>query len=72
MRRCTRVVEGGKDARRALLFDEVADDLVVEVLDRGPLDLLAHVLFLLGLERELDEDFWRAPDTLDGLRTLAG
>lgn len=50
------VVEGSKDAWRALLLDQVAYDLVVEVLDRRPLDLLAHVLLLLRLERELNKD----------------
>jgi hypothetical protein len=32
-----RVVERGKDAWRTLLLDQVADDLVVEVVDRRPL-----------------------------------
>jgi len=50
------VVERGKDARRPLLFNQVADNLVVEVIDRRPLDLLADVLLLLRLERELDKD----------------
>jgi len=31
------VVEGGEDTRRALLLDEVADDLIVEVVDGSPL-----------------------------------
>lgn len=31
-------------------------DFVVEVVDGSPLDLLSDVLFLLGLERELDEN----------------
>jgi hypothetical protein len=31
------IVESGEDSRRALLLDEVADDLVVEVLDGCPL-----------------------------------
>ena len=31
-------------------------NLVVEVIDGGPLDLLSNVLLLLGLESELDED----------------
>ena len=37
-------------------FDERAHDLVVEVLDGRPLDTLRGILFLLCLERELDED----------------
>jgi hypothetical protein len=31
------VVEGREDTRRALLLDEVADDLIVEVVDGSPL-----------------------------------
>ena len=50
------VVQRGKDAWGPAFLDEVADDLVVEVLDGRPLDLLADVLLLLGLEGELDED----------------
>ncbi len=52
----TGIVEGRKDAWRTLLFDEVTDDLVVEVLDGSPLDLLVGVLLLFLLEGELDED----------------
>ena len=50
------VIEGSKDAGGTALLDEVADNLVVEVLDGCPLDLLSDVLLLLGLEREFDED----------------
>ena len=50
------VVQGSEDSWRATLFNKVAHDLVVEVLDGCPLDLLSDVLLLLGLERELDED----------------
>jgi len=39
-----------------LFFDEVATDLVVEVIDVFPLNALSKVLFLLSLEGELDED----------------
>ena len=56
MRSCTCIIKGRKNTRRSLFFDEVADDLVVEVLDGRPLDLLADVLLLLSLEGELDED----------------
>lgn len=31
------VVESGEDSRRTLLFDQVANDFVVEVIDRSPL-----------------------------------
>lgn len=55
---CSRasVIECSKDARRSALFDEVTHNLVVEVFDWCPLDLLANVLFLLALQGELDED----------------
>ena len=56
MRGRRRIVEGCEDAGRPALLDKVAHDLVVEVLDGRPLDLLRSVLLLLGLERELDED----------------
>lgn len=36
-------------------FNEVADNDVVEVLHRFPLDTLSEVLFLLLLKRQLDE-----------------
>lgn len=38
-----------------LLFNEVTDDLVVEVRDRLPLDSLLEVLLLLRLESQLNE-----------------
>ena len=53
---CTCVVQGGEDTGRTAFFDKVAHNLVVEVLDRRPLDLLADVLLLLRLEGKLDED----------------
>ena len=53
---CTSIVEGSKNAWRAFLLNEVADDLVVKVFDRVPLDLLPNVLLLLCLQRKLDED----------------
>ena len=52
----TSVVQGSKDTGRAALFDKVTYNLVVEVLDRRPLDLLADVLLLFRLEGKLDED----------------
>lgn len=56
MRSGNSVVESGEDARRPLLFNEVAHNLVIEVLDGRPLDLLPNVLFLLGLESKFNED----------------
>lgn len=56
MCRCAGIVQGGENTRRTLLFDQVAHNLVVEVVDRCPFDLLPHIFFLLGLEGELDED----------------
>mmetsp|Transcript_5177 Transcript_5177/g.15831 ORF Transcript_5177/g.15831 Transcript_5177/m.15831 type:complete len:671 (-) Transcript_5177:136-2148(-) len=50
------VVEEGEHSGRALALDEIAADLVVEELDRLPLDLLASVLVLLLLQGEVDED----------------
>ena len=38
-----------------LLLDQVANDHVVEIVDRLPFDLLAPVLILLGLQRQFDE-----------------
>lgn len=40
------VVEDGEDARRSTSFDQLAHDLIVEVVDRRPADPLLHVLFL--------------------------
>ena len=56
MCRRTGVVESGENPRWATLFDQVAHDLVVEVLDRSPLDLLPDVFLLFSLEGEFDED----------------
>jgi hypothetical protein len=50
------VIEGCKDSRRPSLFDEVADDLVIEIFDRCPFDLFTDVFFLFSFERQLDED----------------
>ena len=50
------IVEGGENSRWTTLFDQVAHDLVVEVLDRSPLDLLPDVFLLFSLEGEFDED----------------
>ena len=56
MRSGASVIESSEDAWRAPLLDEIADNLIVEVLDWRPLDLLADVLLLLRLKSELDED----------------
>ena len=56
MSSCTSVVQGSEDSRRSAFLDEVAYNLVVEVFNWRPLDLLADVLLLLRLESELDED----------------
>ena len=55
---CSRtcVVQRCENTRGSAFLDEIAYDLVVEVLDRRPLDLLANVLFLFGLEGEFNED----------------
>mmetsp|Transcript_45984 Transcript_45984/g.115760 ORF Transcript_45984/g.115760 Transcript_45984/m.115760 type:complete len:287 (-) Transcript_45984:724-1584(-) len=52
----TDVVQDAEHAGWVLCLDEVAHNLVVEVVDLLPLDPLAHVFLLLGLQRELDED----------------
>ncbi len=52
----TGVVECGEDTWRTTFFDEITNDLVVEVLDWCPLYLFPDVLLLFGLEGELNED----------------
>ncbi len=52
----TSVVESREDAWWAFLFDKVADNLVVEVFDGCPLNLLEGVLLLLLLQCKLDEN----------------
>lgn len=37
-------------------FYEIAYNFVVEVVYGGPLDALGYVFFLLGFQRQLDED----------------
>jgi len=49
------VIEGGKNTGWATFFDQVTHDLVVEVLDRSPLDLLPNVFLLLSFEGEFDK-----------------
>lgn len=50
----TSLVQQGNDAH-GLLLDQLANNVVVEVLDGGPFDAFAHVLFLLALEGQLNE-----------------
>jgi hypothetical protein len=56
MRSCGGVIQCGEDPRRAAFFNEIADDLVVEVFDFRPLDSLTNIFFLLRLESQLDEN----------------
>jgi len=42
----TDVVNDTHNARRVFTLDQLADDLVVEIVDWLPLDSFAHVLFL--------------------------
>lgn len=53
---CAGIVECRKDTRRSLSFNEITHDLIVEILNWRPLDLLADVFFLLSLQGELNED----------------
>lgn len=50
------VVQGSKDPWRSALFYQVAHNLIVEVLDGGPFNLLADVFLLFGLQGQFDED----------------
>ena len=50
------IIECSEDPRGTTLFDEIADDLVIEILNGRPFDLLPNVLLLLRLECQLDED----------------
>ena len=52
----TRIVEGSEDAWGTALFDEIAYNLVVKVLDGSPFNLFADVFLLLGLERKFNKD----------------
>lgn len=56
MRCSASIIQGSENTRRSLLFDQVAHDLVIEVLDWRPLDLFPDVLLLLSLERQFDEN----------------
>jgi len=56
MRSCRGIVQGSEDSGWSTLFNEIADNLVVEVLDLRPLNPLANVFLLLSLESQLDEN----------------
>lgn len=56
MRCSASIIQGSENTRRSLLFDQVAHDLVIEVLDWRPLDLFPDILLLLSLERQFDEN----------------
>ena len=51
-----RIVQRRENAWRALGLNQVTHNLVVEVLDRRPLNLLLRILFLLFFERQLNKD----------------
>jgi len=44
--RSTNVVNDAHNSRRVFALNQLADDLVVEIVDRRPLDSFPHVLFL--------------------------
>lgn len=50
------VVESSENTRRTTFFDQVAHNLVVEVLDRSPLDLFPDIFLLFSLESKFYED----------------
>jgi hypothetical protein len=58
IRVCSRggIVQSSEDPRGAALLNKVADDLVIEVFDLRPLDLLTDIFFLFSLQSQLDED----------------
>ena len=49
------VIEQREDARRTLAFNQLAHNLIVEERNRRPLNALLLVLFLFGLESQLDK-----------------
>ena len=53
---CASIVQRRKNARRSTLFDEIAHDLVVEVFDGCPFDLLPNIFLLLRLQSKLNEN----------------
>jgi len=53
---CCGIVQSSENSRRAAFLNEIAYDLVVEIFNFGPLNLLADIFFLLGLECQLDKN----------------
>lgn len=56
---CTGIIERSKDARGTFLFDQVADNLVIKVLNWGPFDPLSRIFLLFRFKCELNEDLLR-------------
>ena len=50
------VIEGRENPRWAAFFNQVTHDLVVEILDRGPLNFFPNVFLLFSLEGEFNKD----------------
>lgn len=53
---CCGIVQSSEDSGGPTFLDEIADDLVVEIFNLGPLNLLTNIFLLLGLESQLDEN----------------
>ena len=51
----TSIIQCREDSWGSSFFDQVANDLVIEVFDRRPLDLFSDIFFLLRLQSKLDE-----------------
>ena len=56
MSSCTGIIKSRKDSRRAPFFDEVAYNLVVEVFDGIPFNLLSDVFLLLRLQSQFNKN----------------
>jgi hypothetical protein len=56
MRSCGGVIQRGEDPRGTALLNKIADNLVIEVFDLRPLNLLTDIFLLLSLEGQLDEN----------------
>lgn len=52
VKRSADVVEDGQHSRRSTAFDQLADDLVVEVVDGRPFNTFLHIFFLLCYTEE--------------------
>ena len=53
VQRGANVVQDGQHARRSTAFDQLADDLIVEVVYRSPFDAFLYVFFLLCNEKKI-------------------